>query len=111
MKEIFGIIVQGKACRRRLKFKLSAAFWALIIAGCAMGRPGGDRQTGRFEIGLIGDLPYSAEDERKFPNLIDEINKADLAFVVHDGDFQADFRGYRDGYAPCSNETFNDRKT
>jgi hypothetical protein len=30
--------------------------------------------------------------------------------VIHDGDFQADFRGYRDGSLPCSDETFNNRK-
>ena len=75
-----------------------------------MTQPDRQSRAGKFEFGLIGDLPYSAEDERKFPNLIEDINKANLAFVIHDGDFQADFRGYRDGSLPCSDETFNDRK-
>jgi len=82
----------------------------LLISGCVVTQPDRQSRAGKFEFGLIGDLPYSAEDERKFPNLIEDINKANLAFVIHDGDFQADFRGYRDGSLPCSDETFNDRK-
>jgi hypothetical protein len=70
----------------------------------------GSAKIQRFEFALIGDLPYSAEDEKKFPNLVQDINKANLAFVVHDGDFEADFRGYKDGLLPCSDETFSDRK-
>jgi hypothetical protein len=83
---------------------------ALLAYGCSSTQPGSGNNQTTFQFGLIGDLPYSAEDERKFPNLIEDINKADLAFVVHDGDFQADFRGYRDGFLPCSDETFSDRK-
>lgn len=41
-----------------------------------------------FEFALIGDLPYSAEQEAKFPNLIADINRSPAAFVVHDGDFK-----------------------
>jgi hypothetical protein len=83
---------------------------AVLISGCAMTQPDRQSRRGKFEFGLIGDLPYSTEDERKFSNLIEDINKANLIFVIHDGDFQADFRGYRDGSVPCSDETFNNRK-
>jgi hypothetical protein len=110
MKEIFAIMVRREACRPRIRAKPIVLLCALFITGCATVQPDVDRQTGRFEIGLIGDLPYNAEDERKFPNLIEDMNNANLAFVVHDGDFQADFRGYRDGSIPCSDETFNKRK-
>jgi hypothetical protein len=96
-------------CLRYLRF-LYFFYAVAVFAGCSSIRlDSGTKQT-RFEFGLIGDLPYSAEDERQFPNLVEDINKADLAFVVHDGDFQADFRGYRDGFIPCSDETFSDRK-
>jgi hypothetical protein len=86
--------------------------WPIVmfVSACSSTPLGSGAKQSRFEFGLIGDLPYNAEDERKFPSLIEDINKADLAFVVHDGDFQADFRGYRDGFLPCSNETFSDRK-
>jgi len=41
-----------------------------------------------------------------------EINAADLAFVVHDGDFQWDGAGWSEkagGLPPCSDATFDDR--
>ena len=109
-RNLWDVVVRRRERGRGLGCALKALFGAVFIAGCAMVQPSGDRQTGRFEIGLIGDLPYNAEDERKFPNLIEDINKADLAFVIHDGDFQADFRGYRDGSVPCSDETISNRK-
>ncbi len=43
----------------------------------------------RFSFALIGDLPYNAEQEEKFYNLIDDINSEEQAFVVHDGDFKS----------------------
>jgi hypothetical protein len=53
-----------------------------ILAGCAHG--------GRFEFGLIGDMPYTDEATTNlYPNLITEIDKAGLAFVVHDGDIKS----------------------
>lgn len=56
----------------------------------------GDRP---FEFALIGDLPYSAEQEAKFPNLIADINRSPAAFVVHDGDFKS-------GSTLCDDATF-----
>ncbi len=64
----------------------------------------------KFEIGIVGDLPYTASDEAKMPALIRDINKADLAFVVHVGDMQADGAGYTTGALPCADETFASRK-
>lgn len=59
--------------------------------------------TSIFEFALIGDLPYDAEQEAKFPNLISEINKNKLAFVVHDGDIKS-------GSSPCTDRLFYQRK-
>jgi hypothetical protein len=50
----------------------------------------------RFDFGLIGDVPYDdAQETNYFPNMLEELNRADLAFVVHDGDIKA-------GETPCS---------
>jgi hypothetical protein len=42
-----------------------------------------------FTIGLIGDLPYTPREEQQFPNLIADLNRSDVAFVVHDGDIKS----------------------
>jgi hypothetical protein len=50
----------------------------------------------RFEFGLIGDMPYDAyQISNAFPNLIEDLNREHLAFVVHDGDIKA-------GATPCT---------
>ena len=58
---------------------------------------------GSFTFALIGDMPYGAEGDAKFPNVIADIN-ADhqLSFVVHDGDF-------KNGSSLCSDEVFFNR--
>lgn len=101
-----------KTCRLAFQSALSALICALFFTGCAMVQPGGESETGRFELGLIGDLPYTAEDERKFPNLIEDMNNANLAFVVFTGDFQADGIGWNEkagGLPPCSDVTIQNR--
>ncbi len=39
-------------------------------------------------VGLWGDLPYSATQEAALPNVIADMNDAQLAFTVHDGDLK-----------------------
>ena len=56
-----------------------------------------------FEFALIGDLPYSPEQETKFPSLIADINISPAAFVVHDGDIKS-------GSSLCDDATFVSRK-
>lgn len=56
----------------------------------------------KFDFALIGDFPYNKEQEIKFDNLIKDINRSRLAFVVHDGDFKS-------GSSLCSDEVFNQR--
>ena len=59
--------------------------------------------NGRFTFGLIGDMPYGAEGDAKFPNLIADINAdRNLSFVVHDGDF-------KNGSSVCSDAVFQNR--
>lgn len=60
-------------------------------------------EAAKFDFGLIGDLPYTSEQDAKFVNLINEINQKKLAFVVHDGDFKS-------GSTLCDDKTFYQRK-
>ena len=51
-----------------------------------------------IRFALIGDIPYSDYDAKvSFPNMIDDINQARVAFTVHDGDIKS-------GSSPCSME-------
>jgi hypothetical protein len=58
----------------------------------------------RFEVALIGDLPYTPQEETQFPNLIADINRSKAAFVIHDGDIKG-------GGVPCTNELLLNRRT
>jgi len=42
-----------------------------------------------FQFGLIGDVPYTTVQQQEYQRSR-RLNKADLAFVVHIGDFQND---------------------
>src|SRR5215813_13765794 len=69
---------------------------------------GGERQRARFDFALISDMPYDARHEREFANLMNAINAADVAFVVHNGDFWWDGAAWTEqaaGLLPCSKET------
>src|SRR5215212_6465675 len=59
----------------------------------------GEEGAPEFEIGLIGDIPYTAEEERKTEVLFGEMNSENLAFVVHVGDIKS-------GSSPCTDELF-----
>jgi hypothetical protein len=88
---------------RRVYFQYQALWVLLLLAGWVAFPVGGAAQALRFEFGLIGDLPYNPEQEAKFPYLIQAMNEANLAFVVHNGEFKS-------GVSPCSDEIFADRK-
>jgi hypothetical protein len=55
-----------------------------------------------FEFAIIGDLPYNAQEEAKFLELIAAIDRARVVFVVHNGDFKS-------GATPCTDELFYQR--
>ncbi len=95
---------------RRIPVALAIAMIGMFlpfIAGCAVMQHEQTVTEGRFEFGVIGDQEYTAEDEAKFRRLIDVMNEANPAFVVHVGDFQGDYNGYKegDGNPPCTDET------
>ena len=72
--------------------------------------PDADAQSAKFEFGIIGDTDYSKKMEKELPKLIAEMNKVDLSFVVHIGDFEADPRPYNRNpkkiSMPCVEENF-----
>ncbi|HLI29438.1 MAG TPA: hypothetical protein VKZ60_20415 [Chloroflexota bacterium] len=81
---------------------LLAVFPALLLALAACALPAGlpfQAAGPAFEFGLIGDIPYTPEEEAQFPALIADLNAANLAFVVHDGDIKA-------GDTECSDAQF-----
>ena len=53
----------------------------------------------RFSFAVIGDMPYSFGEEWMFADMLKDIDREDLAFVVHIGDFKS-------GSSPCSDELF-----
>jgi hypothetical protein len=95
MMERFAIIVPRKAYQSGIASWLTAQLCALLINACAMTPTGEVNHPSRFEFAVIGDQQYTAEDERNFPNLMSVLNEANPAFVVHVGDFQGDYNGYR----------------
>ncbi len=81
---------------------LCAVLVVLLAPGCAS-TPAGS-SSGRFEIGLIGDQHYDAESTARFPNIMVDMNAANLAFVVHVGDIGSP------GYGSCMDETYFQRR-
>jgi hypothetical protein len=57
----------------------------------------------RFSFGIVGDVPYNTWEERRFAEMLDEINQENLAFLVHVGDIKS-------GRSPCSDELYEQRK-
>jgi hypothetical protein len=68
-----------------------AAAAAIALPAIALAaRPGTNDKTFEYQVGLWGDLPYSAvQADPGVPNLIADMNNQNLAFSVHDGDLKA----------------------
>ncbi|BBD58935.1 hypothetical protein NIES2109_17140 [Nostoc sp. HK-01] len=62
---------------------LASATANLVLAG------ENENANSSYEIGLWGDLPYSAAQEVGVTRLIEDMNSQKLAFTVHDGDLKA----------------------
>jgi hypothetical protein len=61
-----------------------------------------------FHFALVGDTGYTAAGVAGFQHLLPAINRADLAFVVHIGDFENDGSRYDPtiGAMPCTDENY-----
>lgn len=73
---------------------------ALALAGCATVD---EKRPGAWSFGVIGDTPYTPTEEAELELVIDDINREDLAFVVHVGDIKR-------GGSRCSDELFEQRR-
>jgi uncharacterized protein (DUF2147 family) len=62
----------------------------LVLQGTGGAEPdkSNSSQVATYEIGLIGDMPYGDAGRQQFPRVIDEINRAHLAFTAFDGDIK-----------------------
>lgn len=56
-----------------------------------------------FSFALIGDAPYWPEEEARFVAMLGELDREELAFIAHVGDF-------KHGSSPCSDEVFAERR-
>lgn len=86
--------------------------YMVLATGCNTLQGESKSQGAGLEFALIGDMPYEARQEKDFANVMKEINAANLAFVVHNGDFWWDGIAWKEetkGLPPCSDETFQDR--
>ena len=63
----------------------------------------GAAAAAEFTFAAFGDTPYSRDEELRFPDLIADLNRQPLAFVVHVGDFKA-------ATTPCSDAVFLQRR-
>src|SRR5258708_17142215 len=73
---------------------------ALLATGCAMQQV----RPPAFAFGVMGDTPYSEREEPRFLEMVEQMNAAPLAFVVHVGDFKAGAN------SPCSDALFAKRR-
>lgn len=95
-----------------LKVTLIITYFTFFLTGSAISQENTEIQNRKLEFALIGDNPYNAKQKKEFAHLMKEIDTADLAFVVHAGDFWFDGIAWKEttkGLPPCSNETFQDR--
>ena len=74
-----------------------AVLIAVALAGCAA-------TPGRFEFALIGDQQYDAESEAQFPRLMADVDRSEVEFVVHLGDFKPGTT------LPCDDKLFQSRR-
>jgi hypothetical protein len=81
---------------KRLVLTLFVVAWSAAAAAS-------DLQVPVFHFALLGDAPYTDEEEGRFLELIKTLNAdQSLAFIVHAGDF-------KDGHSPCTDELFTRR--
>jgi hypothetical protein len=83
---------------QRTAFAGAAALCVILLAAGAAARAEGPT----FSFGLWGDLPYArSNDKPKIAPLIADMNAADIAFSIYDGDI-------KDGSSKCTDDVYED---
>jgi predicted phosphodiesterase len=89
---------------------VSAITIALLVLPSILAPVAGNAQTrdSAFQFGILGDMPYTKAQEPEYRRVLEALNRADLAFVVHIGDFEQDARRYDPALhsMPCVDENF-----
>src|SRR5947207_11891322 len=67
---------------------VSAITIALLVLPSILAPVAGNAQTrdSAFQFGILGDMPYTKVQEPEYRRVLEALNRADLAFVVHIGD-------------------------
>ena len=85
--------------KRRSLCYLACTLWA--VTACEL--PAADPlPPDSFAFGVFGDGPYRAWEDGRFERLIEDVNRADLQWLLHVGDIL---------WFPCSDAAFQDRLT
>jgi len=71
-----------------------SAVSVIVVTFLVLTASDGLAQSAKFEFGVLGDTDYSLKTEKELPKMIAQMNKENLSFVVHIGDFEADPRPY-----------------
>ena len=79
--------------------RVAALTVALLLAAST---PGVADPQSRFAFGVFGDTPYLPGEELVVATMIDQMNDAGLAFVVHVGDLKA-------SWTPCTDALMEER--
>jgi hypothetical protein len=78
---------------------VALAVAALVAASCSGGSDGGDSTDARrpLRFGFWGDTPYSGQEARAVPLLVEQVNEADLDLAIFVGDILG---------GPCDNSNY-----
>jgi hypothetical protein len=79
---------------------ISVKSYAALLLSLVLSLPASAAQ---FAFGAFGDVPYGRDEEAHFLTMIAQMNRQDLAFAVHVGDFKA-------AQSECSDELFLQRR-
>ena len=75
-----------------------------LCSGCAATDSDSADKTNSFSFALIGDQQYNPAEELQFPHLLQAMDRENVQFVVHVGDFKAGRN------APCTDTLFLRRR-
>jgi len=84
-----------------MSLRLGIISVALLLSACAAPPP--VPSAPGFSFALIGDAPYSPGEETLFVEMLRELDREALTFIVHVGDFKS-------GSSRCSDEVFAQRR-
>ena len=96
--------MQGPAAGHSFLARLASVL-SLLLAGCTAHIPPALPSAFRppLAFALIGDTPYNESEAAILDRVIDEMNREELAFVIHVGDITS-------GLGPCGDEWLQARK-